>query len=73
MNIKQLLIEQRTHNPYTVSILTTKSGGLIVIDCYGPDDFGAWWTDENHLESDTYGCSVRGSLKDILRELRYDI
>ena len=68
-----LLIEYQKYDDNAVSILTGKSGDLIVIDFYGPDDFGAWWTDESHLYDDTYGSSVRGSLTDILEELKDEI
>ena len=68
-----LLIEHKKYDEYAVSILTGKSGDLIVIDFYGPDDFGAWWTDEKHLKDDTYGYSVRGTLESILIELKDEI
>lgn len=69
----KLLIEHQKYDENAVSILTAKSGDLIVIDFYGPDDFGAWWTDENHLRDDTYGYSVRGTLEGILEELKDEI
>lgn len=63
----------REYNPYTETILTDTSGDLIVIDRYGPDDFGAWWTDAEHLYDDTFGSSVRGTLEAILHELKNKI
>lgn len=69
----EMLIEHQKHDPDAVSILTSKSGDLIVIGFHGPDDFSAWWTDANHLHDDTYGYSVRGTLEDILEELKDEI
>ena len=62
--------EYRKYNPHTETIITGKSGCLIVIDRYGLDDYGAWWTDEKHLFDDTFGCSVRGTMEDIMHELK---
>ena len=63
----------REYNPYTEAIITGKSGALIVIDRYGINDYGAWWTDEEHLYDDTFGSSVRGNLDGILSELKDEI
>lgn len=63
----------REYNPYTEAILTGKSGVLLVIDRYDVNDYGIWWTDEEHLYDDIYGTSVRGSLEDILHELKDEI
>ena len=41
-----------------------RSGSVILIQRYGPDDYGAIWYD-------TY--SVRGSLKDIMEEVKEEI
>lgn len=73
MNTTELLIKHRTFDPNAVAILETKYGDLIVITIYGPDDFSAWWTDTAHLECESYGYSVRGTLKDILDEMKDDI
>ena len=73
MNIKErkdLLPKFREYNPYTETIIEVDSAYLIVIDRYGTNDFGAWWTDEKHLYDETFGSSVRGSLADILEELK---
>lgn len=63
----------REYNPYTESIITGKSGALIVIDRYGINDYGAWWTDKEHLYDETFGSSVRGDLGGILSELKDEI
>ena len=63
----------RKYDPNAETILTGKSGDLIVIDRYGPDDFGAWLTDEEHLYDETYGYSTRGDLIGILSEIRGEI
>ena len=59
----------RKYNPNVESIITTDYGDLIVITRYGVDDYGAWWTDEEHLYDDTYGSSVRGSFEAIQKEI----
>ena len=63
----------RKYDPYAETILTGKSGDLIVIDRYGPDDFSAWLTDKEHLYDETYGSSVRGNLVSILSELKDEL
>lgn len=73
MNTAKLLKKYREYNPLTETILTGKSGALIVIDRFGPDDFSAWWTDEQHLYDETFGSSVRGDLGGILSELKDEI
>ena len=60
----------REFDPDVETIISTNSGDLIVIDRYGPDDFSAWWTDEENLYNPSYGCSIRGTLEDILIELK---
>ncbi len=59
----------RKYNPNVESIIETDYGDLIVITRYGVDDYGAWWTDEEHLYDDTYGSSVRGSFESIQKEI----
>lgn len=46
---------------------TGKSGQDIIIHRYGEDDYSAWFTDDPG--DDTSGCSVRGTLLDILEEI----
>lgn len=72
MNIKErkdLLTKYMESNPYTEAIYE-KESCLVVIDRYGANDYGAWWTNEEHLYDDSYGDSVRGTLQDILSELK---
>lgn len=68
-----VLEKYREYNPYTESIVPGKSDTLIVIDRYGVNDYGAWWTDEKHLYDETYGTSCRGTLADILHNIKNDI
>ena len=65
--------EYRQYDPYTETILEGKSGSLIVINRYGIDDYSAAWTDRDHLYDESFGYSVRGTLKDILDEMKDDI
>lgn len=48
-----------------------RSGDSVVITRYGQDDYGAWFTDDT--TKDTHGSSVRGSLLDILEEVRDEV
>lgn len=59
----------REYNPNTETIIESKSGSLIVIDRYGVNDYGAWWTDEEHLYDETYGYSTRGDFESVWSEL----
>ena len=43
----------------------------VVIDRYGQDDYGVWFTDDPSDESS--GCSTRGPLESILYEVRDEI
>lgn len=45
-----------------------KSGMYITITKYDEDDYSAWWHD-NENAKETEGFSVRGTLKDIVKEL----
>lgn len=65
-----LLPKYREYNPYTEAIIEVDSDFLIVIDRYDVNDYGVWWTDEEHLYDETFGSSCRGSLDGILYELR---
>ena len=48
-----------------------RSGNTIIIHRYGQDDYSAWFTDNPN--DDTSGCSVRGTLLDILEECRDEV
>lgn len=48
-----------------------RSGSDIVIHRYGQDDYSAWFTDD--VTKDTHGYSVRGSLIDIMEEVRDEL
>ena len=62
--------EYRQYDPNAEAIIEKPNGVLIVITRYGLNDYGAWWTDVNHLYVDTFGNSVRGSLADIIDKLK---
>lgn len=46
-----------------------KSGQLITVTKYGEDDYSAWWHDSEN-SSETEGYSVRGTMWDIMREMK---
>lgn len=48
-----------------------RSGCDIVVHRYGVDDYSAWVTDD--VTKDDHGCSVRGTLIDIMEELRDEL
>lgn len=48
-----------------------RSGCDVVIHRYDVDDYSAWITDD--VTKDTHGCSVRGSLVDIMEEIRDEL
>lgn len=73
MNNTELLTKYREYNPYTEAILTGKSGVLLVIDRYGVNDYGVWWTDEEHLYDEFYGTSSRGTFEVLLENIKDDI
>ena len=50
---------------------TGKSGTTIIIHRYGQDDYSVWFTDDP--DDDTSGCSVRGTFRQILDELKDEI
>jgi len=54
-------------------IIKAASGSIIVVNRYGADDYSAWWTDADHLDDDAFGYSVRGSLSDIMQEMKDDL
>ena len=46
-----------------------KSGQLITVTKYGENDYSAWWHDSEN-SSETEGYSVRGTMWDIMREMK---
>lgn len=50
---------------------TGRSGNYVVIHRYGQDDYSAWFTDDTTKED--HGCSVRGTLLDIIEECRDEV
>ena len=63
----------RKNEPTTEAIINGKSGSLIVLHRYGQDDYSAWWTDKDHLNDETYGSSVRGTLMQIMDEMKDEL
>ena len=56
----------------TMEVVTKgKSGMHILIDRYGVNDYGVWFTDDP--KNDTSGCSTRGSLLDIFDEIKEEL
>lgn len=45
-----------------------KSGQLITVTKYGKDDYSAWWHDSED-SAETEGCSVRGTMMQIMAEM----
>ena len=68
------MIDRNTIDPSTIDPSTFecrfigRSGAVITIDRYGTDDYSVWFTDD--VSKDWHGSSVRGSLLDILDELK---
>lgn len=55
----------------TETTFVGRSGCSVVIHRYGQDDYSAWITDDPN--NDTHGCSVRGSLLDIINEIKEEL
>ena len=62
------LFEEHDSEITVESVSKTDDGIYIHIDRYGINDYGVWFTDD--LKDDTAGCSTRGTLMDILDELK---
>ena len=56
-------------NETEATFIGKKSGQLITVYKYGPDDYSAWWRDESERDMEYRGCSVRGTAKQIIEEL----
>lgn len=50
---------------------TGRSGNYVVIHRYGVDDYSVWFTDDP--SNDAHGCSVRGTLVQIIEEMKEEI
>ncbi len=55
----------------TETTFVGRSGDDVVIHRYGQDDYSVWFTDDT--TKDDHGCSVRGTLLDILEEVRDEV
>ena len=73
MNNLPSVQEYRKYNPYTESIILGENDVVIIIDRYDIDDYGAWWTDGEHLYDETYGASCRGTFEDVIHNIKDDI
>jgi len=60
-------------NADEATFIGKKSGQLITVKRYGPDDYSAWWRDDSEKDKDTAGCSVRGTAEQIIEELKGEI
>ena len=60
-------------NADEATFIGKKTGQLITVKRYGPDDYSAWWRDESEKDNDTAGCSVRGTAEQIIEELKGEI
>ena len=58
-------------DPTRESNFAGRSCGSVIIHRYGQDDYSAWFTDNPN--DDTSGCSVRGTLLDIIEECRDEV
>ena len=61
------------YEPTTETVIRHPDGYVTVIQRYGVDDYGAWFTHEDHMDDETFGSSVRGSFIDIIREIREEV
>lgn len=64
------LIEEDSKMSEEVTIVGRNTGQKITITRYGVNDYSAWWH-ETDLETD--GCSVRGTLAQIITEIKDEI
>lgn len=56
-----------------VTFTGKKTGLMITITRYGQDDYCAWWRDESEINKETAGYSVRGTLLDIVSEIKEEV
>ena len=56
-----------------ITFIGKKSGMLITVEEFSPDDYSAWWRDESERDDETAVCSVRGTAKEIIEELEGEI
>ena len=62
-----------SNNPDEATFIGKKTGQLITVTRNGKDDYEAWWRDENEADKETAGCSVRGTMLQIMDELKGEI
>ena len=70
MNTLHAVSGFRLSAPTTETVLCDPDGAVTVIQRYGANDYGAWFTDKDHMDDDTFGSSVRGPLLDVIDEVR---
>lgn len=57
----------------TITFVGKKSGELITVEEFSPDDYSVWWRDDLEVDDEFAGCSVRGTAKEIIKELEGEI
>lgn len=62
-----------SNNPDEASFIGRKTGQLITVTRNGKDDYEVWFRDESEADKDTAGCSVRGTMLQIMDELKGEI
>ena len=62
-----------SNNPDEATFVGKKTGQLITVTRNGKDDYEAWWRDESEADKETAGYSVRGTMLQIIDELKGEI
>ena len=57
----------------TITFIGKKSGELITVEEFSPDDYSVWWRGKSEANDEFAGCSVRGTAKEIIEELKGEI
>ena len=60
-------------NPNEASFVGKKTGIYITVTKHGPDDYSVWFRDEFAKDDITAGFSVRGTMMDIVNEIREEV
>lgn len=56
-----------------VTIIGKKTGQAITLQHYGDDDYGAWFRDVTDYHNELAGFSVRGTLVQVLDEIKEEV
>ena len=57
----------------TITFIGKKSGLLITVEQFSPNDYAVWWRDKSEKDMENRGYSVRGTAKQIIEELKGEI